>query len=146
MNVGSAAWGLTPRRHRIDDVLWEALWERQLDILERHHIARSVWRRQPPDDPFASLVGFELAFRWRSRAAGLIALWGVWTLFWTTMAVAGARGPQEAPDLGVAVGLAVFGALVMVACQAARVRLRPVIDGTAGFRPAEPPGGVPPSS
>lgn len=121
-------------------MLWETLWERQLDVLERHHIARSVWRRRAPDDPFASLVGFELAFRWRARAAGLIVVWAVWTAFWASMGFAGARAANKPADVLVAVGLAAVGLLVITACQVVRVRLRVVIDGTAGFRPAQPPG------
>ena len=142
MSVEPAAGSLpVGRRHRIDDVLWETLWERQLDALERHHIARSVWRRLPPDDPFASLVGFELAFRWRSRATQLTVLWGLWTLFWSLMVSAGARTPQgAADDLPVAIGLVVVGVVVMAACQIARARLRAVVDGSAGFRPAQPAG------
>lgn len=131
------------RRHRIDDVLWDTVWERQLNVVDRRNIALSVWRLQPPGDPFESLVGFELAFRWRARATGLTVLWGLWTVFWLAMVSATSGGPDGDPAaVPVAVSLVVLGVLVMAGCQLARARLKAVIDGSAGFRPGEPPRGA----
>lgn len=117
---------------RMDDHLWDELWERNLAHVERHNIAKSVWQRVPPDDPFKVLVGYELAHRWRERARNLALIYGAWTFFWALMTYA-LVSRVESPDLGLTLTMTMVGLAAISLCMAFRARMRPVISGEAGF-------------
>lgn len=106
-----------------DDELWELVWERTLGHVERHSIAKAVWRQQVPDDPLHSRVACELARRWRAQARNLAIVYALWTLFW------GAIGLDDLADTGMvrhplALACAAVGLLAVVLVMAARRRLR----------------------
>lgn len=104
-----------------DDRLWRDVWERNLDHVERHTIAVAVWRRRHPETPFEGLVALELARRWRRHIWYLMSVYGLWTLFWGSIAVYDLRAAAAgtpAPPL-----CASFGILVMAACLAMHRRL-----------------------
>ncbi len=106
---------------QFDDRLWQQLWEYNLNHVERHTIAMTVWRRRRPDTRFDLLVALELARRWRRHARYLIVLYGLWTLFWGSIAYHGVRvGVDVSP---VPVGCAAFGLMVIAICLAVRRRL-----------------------
>ena len=123
---------------RMDDYLWREVWERNLDHVERHNVAMSVWRRRAPEDPFESLVGWELAHRWRQRARNLAVVYLVWTAFWGLMAYAG-LGSSEPVALRLPLCLTVLGVAGIALCFAFRRRMRPIIQGRAGFCAAVAP-------
>ena len=130
---------MTSRDHRMDDTLWDEVWERNLGHVERHNVALSVWRRQAPEDPFAVLVGWELAHRWRARARNLAVLYGLWAVFWALMAYAG-RAEVEPPGVGMPLTVTAFGVIGVALCLAFRARMRPIIEGRTGFAAAGPYG------
>lgn len=135
-----------------DDRLWELVWERHLDQVERHAIALDTWAgRVPKTDRFRARVVTELARRWRRRARNLAWLYGLWTAFWTAMVLrsfdfepivqtrsgvglpASARDALHVPDATqiaatrqTLTGLAVVGAVAVLAALAVRWRLRVV--------------------
>ncbi len=122
---------------RMDDRLWDDVWERTLGHVERHHIARSVWSRAEPSDTFVAILGFELAHRWRARARNLAVVYGLWCLFWGAIAAVATGDPGG--DVGLLpVVLTLVGVVAIGACCAVRARLRPVVDGRTGFAPPEP--------
>lgn len=83
---GSADRFAEPGFARFDDELWRDVWERNLDAVERHAIAMTVWRRRHPVDAFETLVAFELARRWRRHSRFLVVVYGLWTVFWGMIA------------------------------------------------------------
>ena len=106
------------------DELWEEVWERTLDQVERHHIARDVWRRRLPEDLLYRRVAPELARRWRRAARNQAILCALWVLFWGTIA----RGahPDAAAAAGLAISMVVFGGIVLMACVEVRRRVAPL--------------------
>lgn len=104
-----------------DDHLWDHVWERNLSHVERHTIAMTVWRRQRPDTRFDQVVALELARRWRRHTWYLIALYGLWTVFWASITVHALRVAVEVSPLPTA--CAAFGLLLIAMCVAARRRL-----------------------
>lgn len=105
-----------------DDKLWDTVWERNLNAVERHSIAMSVWRRRRPDDVFEALVARELARRWRRHARYLVVVYGLWTTFWGSLAMHDLR-PDAVLDSALSPSLAVIGATMIVCCLAVRRRL-----------------------
>lgn len=116
---------------RMDDCLWDEVWERNLAHVERHNIAKSVWQRVPPDDPFKNIVGYELAHRWRARARNLAILYGVWSFFWALMTYA--LVTREVSELGLTLTMTSIGLFAVSLCMAFRARMRPIVTGRAGF-------------
>jgi hypothetical protein len=106
------------------DELWEEVWERTLDQVERHHIARDVWFRRLPDDLFHRRIAPELARRWRRAARNQAVLCALWVLFWGTIA----RGahPDAAAAAGLSTAMVLFGGLVLLACFGVRRRVAPL--------------------
>lgn len=119
---------------RMDDSLWDEVWERSMGHIERHNVALSVFRHEPPEDPFAMRIGFELAHRWRARARNLGVVYGLWTIFWAVMAYAGSDRVRP-PGPGVPIGLATVGVVAVILCLAFHYWMRPIIQGRTGFRP-----------
>lgn len=107
---------------RFDDHLWRDVWERNLDPVERHSIAMTVWRRQHPRDTFEAAVAFELARRWRGHSRFLALIYGLWTLFWGTMTLRDLRIDAAFESL-VTPTLTMVGVLAVAACFAVRRRL-----------------------
>lgn len=105
-----------------DDRLWDHVWERNLNSVERHAIAMAVWRRRRPDNRFEAIVACELARRWRRHARFLIVLYGLWTWFWGAIAVHDFR-PDAVLNSQLSFYLASIGVLVIVSCLAVRRRL-----------------------
>lgn len=101
---------------RFDDELWDLVWERNLTHVERHTIAMAVWRRRAPDSRFEHMVAAELARRWRRHAVYLVGLYGLWTLFWGSIAFATPPPGSEAttlPGVCAAVGVALIACCVV---------------------------------
>lgn len=121
-----------------DDRLWDLVWERTLDQLERHQLTLQVLLRRPPPDAFAARVGRELARRLRRRAVVLAVAWGLFTAFWA-MILHLARQQPGTPD-GWAWSMVLLGTAVVVGCVAFRRRLGPVAHDPDV--PAVPPGGI----
>ncbi|MGI8575675.1 MAG: hypothetical protein ACR2MA_10135 [Egibacteraceae bacterium] len=109
-----------------DDELWDHVWERMLDPLERRDIALHVWRRQPPDDLFNARVAAELAKRWRRRAIALALLYTLWTLLWGGITWNDWREDQALFSL-VPLTMALIGVLLIIGCFRARARFRPML-------------------
>ncbi|HEX6255461.1 MAG TPA: hypothetical protein VFZ70_06580 [Euzebyales bacterium] len=105
-----------------NDRLWDHVWERNLNAVERHAIAMAVWRRRQPDDAFEAMVALELARRWRRHARYLVVLYGTWTWFWGALAVHDFR-PDAVLNSQLSTWLAVVGIVVIGACLAVRRRL-----------------------
>lgn len=105
-----------------DDELWDTVWERNLNAVERHAIARAVWRRHPPDTTFEAIVAHELARRWRRHARYLLCLYGLWTTFWGSLAVDDLR-LDAVLDAPVTVWCSAVGVLVIAGCLTVRRRL-----------------------
>jgi hypothetical protein len=105
-----------------DDQLWDTVWERNLNAVERHAIAMSVWRRCRPDDLFEAIVARELARRWRRHARYLVVIYGLWTTFWGALAMHDLR-PDAVLDSPLSPSCAMLGVLVIVGCFAVRRRL-----------------------
>ena len=106
-----------------DDELWDLLWERQLNAVERHSIAMDVLRgREVQGDPLEQEIGRELANRWRQRARNLALLYGFWTLFWGLLAVDRWRDPD--PDPLVSLVAAMIGLVAIGACFVFRWYMR----------------------
>lgn len=127
---------------RMDDRLWLELWERNLGQVERRNVALAVWRRIPPGDPFAAIVGWELAHRWRTRARNLAVVYALWAVFWGALAWAGTRTDDGVVAMPLV--MATGGLVALALCVAVRRRMRPVILGRTGFAPAAPLGSVRP--
>lgn len=106
----------------MDDELWNLVWERRMSHPERHGVARTVWFRRVPDDPFEARVATELNRRWRRRCWGLALLYLVWTMFWGLLTVEFLRDPPMV-DPPLPVWNTVFGLAAVAACVAARWRL-----------------------
>lgn len=106
---------------KFDDHLWDYVWERNLNHVERHTIAMTVWRRQRPDSTFDHLVALELARRWRRHTWYLILLYALWTLFWGSLTYHAMRTGVEVSPLPTV--CAVFGVFLIAMCAAARRRL-----------------------
>ena len=132
----TAPAGRRPYR-RMDDRLWFDVWERNIGHVERHNIARAVWRRAEPDDRWVSIIGFELAHRWRDRARNLAVVYAMWCLFWGALAFAGLGGSD--PDVAtVPLAMTLAGVFAIAGCIAMRVRMRPIVEGRTGFAPPPP--------
>ena len=95
-----------------DDVLWDRVWERTLDQVERHDIAVAVLRRRLPRRPAEARIALELARRWRRTAASLSVMYGLWSLFW------GGIGWTSAATGGVATQVPLWCAGVGIAAIA----------------------------
>lgn len=106
-----------------DDELWERVWERTLDPVERHHLALAVWRRRMPDDPFEAVIAPELARRWRRHACTLAVVYGLWTLFWGLLALDDFRANSGFSAL-LSPACAAVGLTAIGLCMAFRRRLR----------------------
>lgn len=106
-----------------DDRLWEQVWDRTLNPMERHRIARHLWHRRVPDDPLERTVVAELRHRWRRRARNLAILYGLWTLFWGLLALSDVRTDLAFRSL-LTPGCTLVGVLAVGACFAVRHRLR----------------------
>lgn len=104
---------------KFDEHLWRDVWERNLNAVERHTIAMSVWRHQRPSDQFEALVALELARRWRRHTVFLATVYGLWTLFWGLIAQHDVRLNDGFRSLVPPVCAAV-GLLAIAACFAAR--------------------------
>jgi len=105
-----------------DDKLWDTVWERNLNAVERHAIAVSVWKRRQPDDVFEALVARELARRWRRHARYLVVVYGLWTTFWGSLAMHDLR-PDAVLNSLLSPSCAAVGVLVIVSCLVVRRRL-----------------------
>lgn len=105
-----------------DDRLWDNVWERNLNAVERHAIAVAVWRRRRPDDRFEAMVACELARRWRRHARYLVVMYGLWTTFWGSLAMHDLR-PDAILNSLLSLWCAVIGVLVIASCLAVRRRL-----------------------
>lgn len=105
-----------------DDQLWDTVWERNLNAVERHAIAMSVWQRRQPDDVFEAIVARELARRWRRHARYLVVVYALWTTFWGSLAMHDLR-PDAALDSLLSPSCAVIGVLFIIGCLAVRRRL-----------------------
>lgn len=108
---------------KFDDRLWYHIWERNLSAAERHAIAMSVWRRRRPADRFEAMVAFELARRWRRHGLSLAFVYGLWTLFWGSIAVRDFRLDAAFESLVTPV-CALIGVAAILACFTVRRRLR----------------------
>lgn len=106
-----------------DDELWEEVWDRTLDGVERHHVAISTWRRELPSDPLHRRLVPELARRWRRTARNHFAGHLLWVLFWGAIALSAEPG---GPADRVGTGMALFSLLVLATCVAVRRYLWPV--------------------
>lgn len=107
---------------RFDDRLWRDVWERNLDPVERHSIAMTVWRRRHPAGTFEAAVAFELARRWRGHSRFLATIYSLWTLFWGAMTMHDLRLDGGFESL-VTPSLTLVGILAVTACIAVRRRL-----------------------
>ena len=112
------------RAERWDDELWDAVWERDLGVVERHDIAMATWRRRPAADPFERQVARELARRWRRRARALALLYALWTTFWAAIAYRDWR-LDEMLESNLPPGAALVGVLAVAGCGLAHRHLRP---------------------
>lgn len=106
---------------RFDDELWDHVWERNLSHVERHTLAMSLLRRTPPDTAFDRLVAAELARRWRRHALWLVALYGLWSLFWGGIALTPPPTGVEASTLPL--WCAAIGVVAIAVCVGARRHL-----------------------
>lgn len=122
---------------RIDDRLWYDVWERNLGHVERHNISRAVWRRAEPDEPIVSILGFELAHRWRDRARNLAIVYAMWCVFWGAIGASALGGPTPG-TAALPVVLTAVGVLAILGCVAVRARMRPIVEGRTGFAPPRP--------
>lgn len=102
-----------------DDALWEQVWERTLNPIERHRIVVHLWRRRVPDDLLELRLVAELRHRWRRRARNLAVLYSLWTLFWGLLAISDLRA-----DLAFKSPLTPTCTLVGVAAVAACIAVR----------------------
>lgn len=102
-----------------DDRLWNHVWERNLNPVERHSIAVAVWRRRRPDDRFEAMVACELARRWRRHILVLVTGYALWTLFWGSIALHDLRLNDGFSSL-LTPTCAAIGVAAIVACLAVR--------------------------
>lgn len=109
-----------------DDELWDQVWERTLDPLERRNIALHLWRQQTPDDLFEARIAAELAKRWRRRAVVLATVYALWTLFWGGIAWNDWRADHAFMSLLPVVCTAV-GVFAVLSCFGARARFRQLL-------------------
>ncbi|MDX1659713.1 MAG: hypothetical protein R3343_12900 [Nitriliruptorales bacterium] len=105
-----------------DDRLFEEVWERHLNVAERHGIAMRVLRRQLPDEIFEARVATELSRQWRRRARNLAVLYMLWTIFWAalTWKAWDARGMVS----GLTVSCVLVGVAAVAVCFGLRRYLR----------------------
>lgn len=108
-----------------DDRMWDLVWERTLDQVDRHAIAMVVLRRTTPDGALQWRVAAELAKRWARHCVTLAVVYAMWTLFWASIAWHDVRLAHRVNT--VAVGCTIAGVLAVGACLAFRRR-------TARFR------------
>ena len=114
---------LAPPPIAYDDEVWDQLWEREFDHLDRYRYGRAVWRAELPEDVLGRRVVPELARRWRRRAVVYAVAWAVFTVFWVAIGVdtvvrygaEGSRLPWQ---------LATLGSTVIGGCLAARAWFR----------------------
>jgi hypothetical protein len=107
----------------VDDELWEEIWERTLDAVERHRIARTTMLRGFPLDPLEKRLVPELARRWRRSARNHAIGHLIWFTFFSAIALS-ADASQPAETFGTA--MASFSAFVVSTMLAARFWLAPV--------------------
>jgi hypothetical protein len=105
------------------DELWEEVWERTLDRVERHQVAVAVCRRELPDEPLHRRLVPELARRWRRAARNHAVAHLLWIAFWATIAVSASPG---GPAARIGGGMTTFSALVVLVCLLVRRYLVPV--------------------
>jgi hypothetical protein len=109
---------------RLDDDLWQVVWEQTLSNIERHRIARSTIRREEPDDALERRLVPELARRWRRTAGSHVFGHVCLLLFWALVAYGGRGGPRgEVPFL---VGMSLFSGTVIGIAALFRGYLAPV--------------------
>jgi hypothetical protein len=108
----------------VDDELWEEVWERTLDPLERHRIVRTTLRRRFPLDPLEKRLVPELARRWRRSARNHAVGHLIWLAFFLSIALSADSTQPSAEAFGTA--MASFSGLVVSVMMAARVWLAPV--------------------
>lgn len=104
-----------PTTFRWDDRLWREVWERNLDAVERHHLAMDVLRRRVPGGLFEARVATELARQWRRHARNLGIGYLLWSVFWGLITYHTVTARQEFHGLPVAmlaIGLIAIGAVV----------------------------------
>ncbi len=106
------------------DELWEQIWERLLDQIERHSIAMDVWARRLPHDPLHRAIAPELARRWRRTARNFILLYGTWSLFWGLIAAAVLDTGGIARSLSLS--MVTVGAAAILICLLVRRRVAPL--------------------
>lgn len=106
-----------------DEHLWRDVWERNLNAVERHSIAMTVWRRRRPSNHFEALVALELARRWRRHTVFLATVYGLWTLFWGALAWHDLRLHDTFETL-LSPTCAAIGVAAIAACMAFNWRMR----------------------
>jgi len=119
-----------PAAPRFDDDLWHEVWERNLDMVERHSIAVAVWRRRLPDGRFEAVVALELARRWRRHTVFLALVYALWTWFWGMIAVHDLRLDAAFGSL-VTPGCSAAGVLAITCCMVVRHRLGRYLQANA---------------
>jgi hypothetical protein len=109
---------------RLDDDLWQVVWDQTLSNIERHRIARSTIRREEPVDALERRLVPELARRWRRTAGSHVFGHVLLLLFWALVFHGGRNGPRgEIPFL---VGMSLFSGTVIAIAVALRRYLVPV--------------------
>lgn len=110
----------------MNDEMWEELWERTLDRVDRYRISRTTWRREFPLDPLEKRLVPELARRWRRSARNHAIGHMLWLAFWGSIAVA--ADPAEGPAEQLGAAMATFSLLVIVSMVMIRRYLAPVTE------------------
>lgn len=111
-------------RPRWSDEEWETLWERHLEQIDRHRIARATWARRSPTDHLERQVMPELARRWQRTARNHVVFHLLWVAFWGSIAVA--ADPAEGPAEQLAASMALVSTAVVVAAVVVRRYLEPI--------------------
>lgn len=108
----------------LDDEMWEELWERTLDAVERHRIALTTLRREFPLDPLEKRLVPELARRWRRSARNHAIGHLIWLAFFLSISLSADASQPSAEMFGNA--MACFSAVVVSTMTAAHRWLAPV--------------------
>ena len=107
----------------MDDELWEEIWERTLDAVERHRISRTTMLREFPLDPLEKRLVPELARRWRRSARNHAIGHLIWFTFFSAIALSADASQPAAETFGTS--MASFSAVVLSTLVAARLWLAP---------------------